>query len=806
MYAVNDQIPLINEALAGRYAAETLLGEGGWATVYLARDERHRRQVALKVLRPELSRSIGMDRFGREIEIAARLNHPHILPLLDSGSMTLHPALPKVAWYVMPYVTGESLRQRIDRSGKLPLADAVTFARDVADALDYAHRQGIVHRDIKPDNILVSEGHAVVADFGIARAVDEAIGSGAGITSVGHLMGTPLYMSPEQITGDQPVDGRSDIYSLACTLFEMIAGTPAWTGGNVSALMARRLAEPAPRIRALVPAVPRVIEDALVRALARDPAERFATAAEFCDALNRFSSAMRAPRTRRRGIMLAAGGAALAAAAVLAWSSFAQAGRAADITALAIIPHSSDSSNAYLSEGIQEGVTDLLRKLPQLRVLAPSVVAQTRSQLPAVTDAELGERLNVNAVLTWQLDRAGDSVRVRAELFAVPGADLLWSARLARPASQLAMLPGTVARLIADSLRIQLSGSDQATLRRAPTTSAAAYDLYVRGRRFQLRAIPLGASGVQAALDSVWRMGQRAIAMDSNFAAAWSLIGMYYFHGAIRGFLRPFAAYIDSGMQFSHRAIALDSALADPWVALLSRELYLTDNWDSARIITRRMQQVAPQDPVVQNYLGVYVGELEGRLDSAIKLVRRSTESDPNTFNLNTLGDLYLRARRNDSAIAVLRRAAAFDPAVPGPRRRLILALERSGRWQEAVNERRMMNDPLAGEFIRAYQQDGATGYRRVLEADIRARIATLSEAARGPVELPGDTIPPTREGQIAWLYTQLGDREGAMEWIMRERSRRPGRFRTYAMNPDFALLRGHGPFDSLVRAERIAR
>ena len=281
-----DPLELITRALAGRYAVERQLGEGGWATVYLARDERHRRMVAVKVLKPALSRTIGMERFGREIEIAARLNHPHILPLLDSGTIELGAGWPAAAYYVMPYVPGETLRHRLEREGKLPVPDALRIAREMADALDYAHRQGVIHRDIKPENVLLSDDHAVVADFGIARALDEAGAGDGGITGVGQPLGTPAYMSPEQVTGDQTVDGRTDLYALACTLYEMLSGQPPWTGGSLPSLLARRLAQPAPRIRTIAPSVPPAVEAALARALLIDPAERFATPAEFAAELD----------------------------------------------------------------------------------------------------------------------------------------------------------------------------------------------------------------------------------------------------------------------------------------------------------------------------------------------------------------------------------------------------------------------------------------------------------------------------------------------------------------------------------------
>ncbi len=262
-------------ALASRYSVERELGHGGMATVYLAQDLKHHRHVAIKVLRPELARAIGPARFLREIETAARLSHPHIRPLHDSGEAD------ELLYYVMPFVAGESLRSRLDRERQLPLADALAIARDLAEALAYAHSQGIVHRDIKPENVLFAAGHAVVTDFGIARAI--AAGGGDRLTETGIAIGTPAYMSPEQATGDA-VNGRSDVYSLGCVLYEMLAGEPPYTGPSAVAIIAKRLTEPVPHLRARRE-VPAAIEQAVRKALATSPADRFATAAALQQAL-----------------------------------------------------------------------------------------------------------------------------------------------------------------------------------------------------------------------------------------------------------------------------------------------------------------------------------------------------------------------------------------------------------------------------------------------------------------------------------------------------------------------------------------
>jgi serine/threonine-protein kinase len=267
----------VKQALADRYDVQIELGRGGMALVYLAEDIKHRRQVAIKVLRPEITGSIGAERFLREIEISARLSHPNILTLIDSGEAD------SLLFYVMPYVEGESLRDRMTRENQLPVDEALRITREIADALHYAHSKGIIHRDIKPENILLEAGHAVVADFGIARAVSEA--GGTQLTKTGYAVGTPAYMSPEQALGHRDIDHRTDMYSLGCLLYEMLGGEPPYMGATPQAILARKAVDPVRSIRVVRAAVPESLEIAVTKALGRDPEDRYATVQEFAEAL-----------------------------------------------------------------------------------------------------------------------------------------------------------------------------------------------------------------------------------------------------------------------------------------------------------------------------------------------------------------------------------------------------------------------------------------------------------------------------------------------------------------------------------------
>jgi serine/threonine-protein kinase len=286
---VSDLPERLNAALADRYSIESEIGRGGMATVFLAEDLKHHRKVAIKVLHPELAAAVGGQRFLQEIETVASLSHPHILMLIDSGEAD------GLLYYVMPYAEGESLRRRLDRERQLPVDEAVRIAVEVADGLDYAHRHGIVHRDIKPGNILLSEYHALIADFGIARAI-EAAGEKR-ITSTGLGVGTPLYASPEQATGEETLDRRTDLYSLACVLYEMLAGEPPLMGTTPQMIQARRLSETPTALHSLRETVPPALDAVIARALARLPVDRYATVAQFGQALQEVLGGSAAPLT-----------------------------------------------------------------------------------------------------------------------------------------------------------------------------------------------------------------------------------------------------------------------------------------------------------------------------------------------------------------------------------------------------------------------------------------------------------------------------------------------------------------------------
>ena len=482
-------IPTLGErlraSLADRYAIDREVGRGGMATVFLAQDLKHDRRVALKVLHPELAASLGPERFLREIKVAARLNHPHIVPLHDSGQAG------DLLYYVMPYVEGESLRHRLSRERQLPLDDALQIARNVGAALDYAHRQGVVHRDIKPENVMLHEGEALVTDFGIAKAVTDA--ATENLTQTGSAVGTPAYMSPEQAAGESELDGRSDVYSLGCMLYEMLAGTAPFTGPTAQAIISKRFTESAPSVRTARSTVPDVIEAALTRALARVPADRFATASQFAQALT--------PHTTTPPGSTPSTSAAQAATS------------AKSIAVLPFADMSPQRDQEYFCEGMAEEIINALTKIQALQVASRSSAFAFKGQNQDIR--KVGEQLGVGTVLEGSVRKAGNRLRITAQLIKVADGYHLWSERYDRDMEDVFAIQDEIAQSIVKALRVMLSDEEKRAIEQVPAADVQAYEYYLRGRQFfhQFRR-----TGIQFAR----RMFERAMEIDPAYAIAYA--------------------------------------------------------------------------------------------------------------------------------------------------------------------------------------------------------------------------------------------------------------------------------------------
>jgi serine/threonine-protein kinase len=543
------------DALRDRYTFERELGRGGMATVYLARDLRHDRAVALKVLLPELAIALGPDRFQREIRLAARLQHPHILTVHDSG------AVDGLLWYTMPYVEGESLRDRLRRVSQLGLDEALRITREVADALAYAHGLGVVHRDIKPENILLSNHHALVADFGVARAVQAG---DTELTGTGMAIGTPAYMSPEQSMGDPNVDGRSDLYSLGCVLYEMLAGEPPYTGPSAQALVIKRMTDPVPSVRRLRDTVPPAVDLALQRALSKTPADRFAGIAEFATALDRASSppdAVATTAVHPRRWMLAGGALAVVLAALL----LRKAGTSHDtirtagsgppiITVLPFQPIGGDTGQRYFTAGMTEEITGQLSRLSSLRVVS-SAVAQGYGD-SADRLGRMARELGVGSAVSGTVRLAGDKVRIAVQLADARTGQTLWSDQYDRGVANVFEVQSEVARRIAEALRARLTPAESARLEQPQSTSPVAHDLYLRSEVLEVNDPLQNRAGMS--------LLRQAVAVDSTYADAWSTLATRFFFASVFGDV----TYRDSAATAARRSLELRPDLPMGYVVL----------------------------------------------------------------------------------------------------------------------------------------------------------------------------------------------------------------------------------------------
>jgi serine/threonine protein kinase/Flp pilus assembly protein TadD len=602
--------------LGDQYTVKRELGRGGMATVYLAQDVKHRRQVALKVLHPELAHAMGTDRFLREVETGARLVHPHVLPVFDSGEVD------GLLWYTMPYIDGESLRDRLRRERQLPLDDAIRIATEVADALSYAHGHGVVHRDIKPENILLSGSHALVADFGIAKAV--ALAGGERLTQTGSALGTPAYMSPEQAAGDAELDGRSDIYSLGCVLYEMLAGEPPFTGPTVRALMVKHFTDPVPSVSRLRPGVPERVERATTQALAKEPVDRFASASEFARALVEAPSGARSSRP-----------VAQPAAAI---------GRS--IAVLPFADMSAQHDQEYFTDGIAEEIINALTKVQALRVVSRSSAFAFKGKNQDIR--QVGEQLNVSTVLEGSLRKAGNRLRITAQLINVADGYHLWSERYDRELEDVFAVQDEIAENIVRSLRVVLSEDEKRAIEQPRTDDVQAYEYYLRGRQFfhQFRE-----KGLQFAR----RMFARAIEIDPNYARAYAGIAdcssiLYHYWDASN-------ANLEQADTASRKALELAPTLAEAHAAR-GLALSLRGRYDDAE---REFDAAIRLDP--QLYEGHYYFALarfqQGKLAEAAKLFEQAAAVRPEDYQAPILAaQSYAGLGQHAMADAGYRRAA----------------------------------------------------------------------------------------------------------------------------------------------------
>jgi eukaryotic-like serine/threonine-protein kinase len=748
----SDQLARLGTALAGRYSIERELGRGGMATVYLAADLKHGRKVAIKVLRPELGSLLGPDRFTREIQVAAALSHPHILPLYDSGAAEGGGA-GRLLWFSMPYVRGESLRLKLARERQLPVDEAVGIVRQVAAALDHAHARGLIHRDIKPENILLHEGEAMVSDFGIALALDSgAAGPGAGgaeerLTGTGISLGTPQYMSPEQAAGERTLDARSDIYSLGCVLYELLAGEPPYTGPTAQAIMAKRFTDPVPSVRRIRPTVPAAVEQAIVKALAKVPADRFDSASGFAGALSAPAAAQPRP---------------------------------ASVAVLPFLNLSADPENEFFADGITEDVIAQLSKIRSLKVISRTSVMPFKKRGQSL--GEIGATLQVATLLDGSVRRAGDRVRIVAQLIDAEADQHLWTETYDRQLTDIFAIQSDVALQIASALEAELSPDERARIRREPTTNVQAYQLYLQGRHCYSRYTK---EGIQKGIEYF----RQAIAVDPDYALAHTGVALAYAELAAGsgGGVRPDLAYPEAKKAIT-RALALDGELGEAHSVLGLLKFTHDFDWAGAEEEFKLALKLNPGGADIYDHYGWLCGALE-RYEEAVTLVKRAQELDPLTHRADVAATL-LRAGRYQEALEAALRCIEFEPDYARGRSTLGWAYLKSGMADEGLAELERAvalapeNAMYLAQLGQAYAMVGKT-------AKAREVLQRLEQVSRERYVSPY---------HMAYVYTGLGEADRAMDLLEQAYEARAGSVYGIKGSFLFTSLHSHPRFKALLR------
>ena len=735
-----DSVARLRAALADQYAIERELGRGGMATVYLASDLKHRRTVAIKVLRPEIASLLGPDRFVREVEIAARLNHPHILALHDSGDAD------GFLFYVMPYVAGESLRHRLDREKQLSLDEALAITRQVASALAHAHARNVIHRDVKPENILLHEGEAMVTDFGIALAVSAAADDR--LTQTGIAVGTPAYMSPEQAASERALDARSDVYSLGCVLYEMLAGEPPYTGSTAQVLIAKRLVDPVPAVRRLRAAVPVGVEQALTKALAKVPADRWASALAFAEALT-------APA--RPGLP--------------------------SVAVLPFLNLSSDPENEYFADGITEDVIAHLSKIRALKVISRTSVMAFKQRDQSLK--EIGARLEAAALLEGSVRRVGDRVRIVAQLIDAETDRHLWAETYDRRLTDVFAIQTDVALHIASALQAELSPDEKSRLHKEPTSDLQAYQLYLQGRHCYLRYTE---EGTRKGLEYF----ERAIAQDPEYALAHAALAMVYTELGEVGALRPDEAYTRAKAA-SARALALDSGLGEAHCMLAFIKAVCDFDWAGAEAEFKRALELTPNSADTYDLYGRMCLALE-RNGEALAMEQRAQELDPLAHRADVARAL-LRAGRNDEALEAATRAIELDPHYARGHATLGWAYLKKGIVERGVAELETAVSLSPGDTLWLAQLGEAYGIVGNV-AGARDVLRQLEELSRRRFVSPY---------HMALVYTGLGEQETAIDWLERAYEGRSGPVYSIKGSFLFTSLHGHPRFTALLKKMNLA-
>jgi TolB-like protein/tetratricopeptide (TPR) repeat protein len=701
----------LQEALAGHYRIERELGRGGMAVVYLAHDLRHDRPVALKVLHPDLAATVGTDRFLREIKLAARLQHPHIISVHDSGEARPGSDGPGYLWFTMPYIEGESLRERVTREHQLPVDEAVRITREVALALDFAHRRGVVHRDIKPENILLVDGQAMVADFGIGRALGGLLEDDQ-ITNTGMAIGTPAYMSPEQAAGERDLDGRTDVYSLGVVLYELLAGETPFGGPTAQSIAAKRMTGEVPSLRRCRPAVPEWLERVVLCALAPIPADRFGTPAQFAQALApSLTAAMpsgatpiaseprkagAAPHVRRlppvpAWLTFVLGLLVTASMGMFLWQRNQRPAGEPGVKMLAVLPFKNmgPSTDQYFADGLTEEITSRLSGVASLGVVSRTSADQYKGSTKSLK--QIGQELGVGYVLEgsvrWEKSPDGSSrVRVTPQLIRVADDRHLWADRYDAELADVFQVQSGIAERVIGAMNLVLNEPERRAIQDRPTTNTEAYDYYLRGIEYRHH----GPS--REDIGNAKRMYQRAVELDSNFAQAWAKLSEmqsieFWF------FYERTEAALARAKASAERAFRLRPDLAEPHVALGYYHYWGRLDYDAALRELAIARERQPNNPDLA-FATAAVQRRQGRWPEAMASFEKTVQLDPRSSEASyNLAETYQNLRKFDLALRAYDKAVSISPDGPFARWERLHSMLASGASVEKVRQR--LNEDL---------------------------------------------------------------------------------------------------------------
>ena len=771
------------------YTIERELGGGGMSRVFVAVDNALGRRVVVKVLPADMLGHVSVDRFRREIGIAARLQHAHLVPVLASGEVE---GLP---YFLMPYVDGESLRALLDRQGELPLTDAIRILREVASALAYSHAHGVVHRDIKPDNVLLSSGAAMVTDFGVAKAISEAEPGGAtGLTSIGVTLGTPTYMAPEQVSADPHVDARADVYAWGVMAYEMLAGQPPFAGRAPQALLAAQIIEIPEHLTRRRASIPPALGELIMRCLEKRAADRPQTADELVRALDEISvsgagtvgaSSAATRAARGMGVRAAAIGVVLLLVAIgglaawAAWAAWAARSRGASTTgiqSIAVVPLSTASDTSdYFAEGIIETLIAALAKVPGLEVRSSTSSLSLRGR--HLTDAQIGDLLHVTNILHVSVRRSPPRMRVIVDLARIKDGTVLWADQQERPLDEVFAAQDSIANHTATSLAIHLGAVDRARVSSFGTDNLVAYDYYLRGRHAMSRFDEPSLHSAIALFDS-------ALAKDPRYSIAYASIAECWLNLS-DDWVAPRTGYANAEAA-ARRAVELDSM---NWTA---QGMLAIARVTLERDFTRELELTGRQyrrDSMTAGTVFAYAAVLgySGQLDSSVTIERRAIALDPMTPSFRLVsGWTEFYNGHFDKSIAMYRSALSLGESLPPAWNGISEALLDSGHPAEA----------LASLAHGAEQPDA----HRSTMARTLAVLGRTAEARKLTAELVADASRRYVSGDyIAAAYLALGNRDEAMHWLERANDDRSQWMLSARSDPRWRPLHGMPRFEALV-------